>query len=179
MQPEKNESSLYAHALIVMGQASNALSKIETDMLDVLEMLKSNAKIKQFLSDPSVKPEGKSNAIEEIMQGKIHPILIHFLVILLSQNQLRKLESISTAFFREASKLREQISGDIHTAVPLSSEKLEKIEKEVGAILDKKVHLRHSVVPGILGGIYVRVGDFVIDGTIEYQLEEIRRQLML
>ncbi|MBC8453643.1 ATP synthase F1 subunit delta [PVC group bacterium] len=179
MQPEKNESSLYAHALIVMGQACNALSQIEADMLDMLEMLKTNAEIKQFLSDPFVKPEGKSSALEEILKDKIHPILIHFLIILLSQNQLRKLETISTAFFHEASKLREQISGDIHTGVPLSAEKLKKIEKEVGAILDKKVHLRHSVAPGILGGVYVKVGDFVIDGTIEYQLEEIRRQLTL
>jgi len=177
MQQGSHDPSQYADALIAMGQACNALPQIENDMLEALELLQSNAEMQQFLANPSVMQEGKTNALLKILQGRLHPVLVHFLAMLLTQHQLRAIKTIASSFFKQASELREQVSGDINTAVPISAERLAEIEEEVGSSLGKQVHLRHSIAPGILGGIYIKVGDFVIDGTVEHQLDTIRRQL--
>ncbi len=178
MQPENHDPVYYADALISLGQACNALHILEEDILKVMELLRSHPEMRRFITSDRITAKGKTNAIEEILEGQVHETLIHFLAILSSQGQLANVDDITRQFLDRSSALREHASGDIHTSVALLPGRLELIQDEVGRILGKRVRLRHSIVPGILGGIYVRVGDFVIDGTIDRQLDDIRKQLL-
>ena len=62
------------------------------------------------------------------------------------------------------------------TARPLTPERTALIEKETGRLLGRTVSLRVRVDPKLLGGLYVRVGDFVIDGTVDTQLDALRKK---
>jgi len=153
------------------------LSEIEENLTDALTLLEKNEEVRKFLRTPHVAEKGKRRAVEQILRGKVHPALLYFLLTLIEQNELPLLKGVAAIFFEKASLLRKKIAGELVSSRPLSGEKVEAIEQEVGRIVGRHVHLRVRLDPGILGGIAVQVGDFVLDGTIDHQLEDIRQAL--
>ena len=178
MPEENNDVEQLADSLVSLGRATATLKRFDEDLMLTLETFEKNSQVRRFLADPAIRVEGKLSAVREILKDRVHPVLLHFLLILVEQDIISKLKPVADSFFRKVSGLRQRISGELVTALPLPPEKIAAIEKETGAILDKEVHLRVRVDPDILGGVFVQVGDFVLDGTIDHRLDSIRRQLL-
>ena len=169
--------TLYAQALVSLAEASGLLERIEREMLDLQDLLKSNRDLRNFLGDLSVKHSGKTAALEEILGKRVHPIVTHFLLLLHAEDMLREIDSIAQTFFTLASERRAKASGLLTSAHPISDDVHSRIESEIGRILGKEVHLLVRKDASLLGGMRVQVGDFVVDGTVDRQLAEMRNQL--
>jgi F-type H+-transporting ATPase subunit delta len=178
MQANDGKVNHYADALIAIAKASDALHTMENDFVHLLQFMKENEALQRFLASMTVAKPGKRRALREILKGQVHPMLIDFVTMLLTSGDLALLPQVADAFFEKASEVHERVAGEIHVASPLEDHRVAAIEAEVGRILNKKVNLRPRVMPGILGGALVKIGDFIIDGTIERQLEETKRQLL-
>jgi F-type H+-transporting ATPase subunit delta len=168
----------YADALIAIGNAADALRAIEDDVIHLLDFMEGSEELQRFLASATVSQTGKRRALQEILKEQIHPLLIEFLIMLLTAGDVAHLKAVAHCFFEKASQAHETISGEIHVAVPLSDDRVSSIETEVGRILNKRVTLRTRVIPGILGGALIKAGNFILDGTIDRQLEEAKRQLL-
>lgn len=168
----------FADALIAMAQAADCLQQIETELTGVLPLIAESARIRGFLADPTIRTEGKRKAVAEVVGDGVHPALLCFLCFLVDEHQLTRMDDIAESFFEKVSGMREEASGELVSAVPLKGEKVALIEEETGRMLGRKVSLRTRVDPGLLGGLYVRVGDFVIDGTLDRQLDTLRQTLL-
>ena len=178
MQNERADPSpKYAEALLALGQAADSLVAIEAAITDTLSLLRRNPDVRRFMSDPAIRIEGKCNAIQDLVGEHVPTTLLHFLLILTKAGDLERLPDIANSFFAKASDLRQKETGELTSAVTLSPEKVAAIEAAVGTVLNKEVSLRVAVDPGLLGGMLVKVGDFVFDGTVGRQLEESRRAL--
>jgi len=178
MQAEKDKIDHYADALIAIAKANDSLSVIENEFTNLLDFMNESEQLRRFLASADIAPQGKRQALREILTDNINPLLLDFITMLLTAGDLSRLKAISASFFNKASKEHKNISGEIHASQKISDNRVVEIEKEVGRILNKKVNLRLRVMPGILGGMLVKVGDFIIDGTVDRQLEEAKRQLL-
>lgn len=178
MQAKPEKTDHYADALIALGKAAGALQTIEHDVIHLLDFVQGNEDLQRFLDSETVAGEGKRRAINEVLKGHSHPLLIDFLIMLVSANDLPLLSAVAETFLKKAAEVHECISGEVHLAAPLSDSHLAEIEAEVGRILNKQVNLRPRVMPGILGGALVKVGDFILDGTLDRQLDDARHQLL-
>jgi len=178
MQARNDNIEHYADALIALAKANNSLREIELELVDLLEFMHKNEQLQRFLNSATIEQKGKRSAMDEILEGHTNPLLIDFISMLLTANNLPLLEDISESFSEKASKEHKNVSGEIHAAINLTDFQVEEIENEIGRILDKKLNLRPRIVPGILGGILVKVGDFIVDGTIDRQLSEAKKQLL-
>jgi F-type H+-transporting ATPase subunit delta len=143
-----------------------------------MDLLDSSDSLARFLADTTLDNEGKRRALDELLSGHVHPVLLHFLMLLIEQNELRRFKNICHRFFDEVSAARRQVSGEITTACPLTPEQVKEVEREVGRILDRDVSLRVREDGGLLGGMRVKIGDFIIDGTVDARLDEMRRDLL-
>jgi F-type H+-transporting ATPase subunit delta len=65
----------------------------------------------------------------------------------------------------------------VTTAVELAPAQLDAIAQQIGAAVGKQVRATGSVDPGIVGGIVVRVGDKLVDGSVRTRLKQLRREL--
>jgi F-type H+-transporting ATPase subunit delta len=144
----------------------------------VLQAVDDHEELRRFLADPALRTEGKRRAIEELFEGRVHPVLLHVLMILVEQNALHKLPRIADVFYERLSDLRDKISGELVTVRPLSETQHGEIEAEVSRILGKRVHLLVREDPNLLGGLRVRVGEFILDGTVDRRLESMRQSLL-
>ena len=168
----------FADALVAMGKAADCLPRMESELAEVLPLIADNERVRKFLSNPTILKLGKRTAIEQVVGDSVHPTLLCFLSFLVDENQLVRIDAIAESFFEKVSRIRQEASGELVSAVPLQKEKVALIEKETGILLNKKIHLRTRIDPSLLGGLYVRVGDFVIDGTLNKQLTILQQALL-
>ena len=173
-----NPARELATALLTLTDATGTTAVIEQQLRGVAILCEEHAELREFLSLGTVAEKGKRRAIEDIFEGEIHPLLLQYLLLLQTQNQLRHIRSVAEAYVEQLSVQRQQATGELETAADISPERLAVIEQEVGRLLDRDVTLRVRKNPALLGGLRVRVGSYVIDGTLDTQLEQIRRGMV-
>ena len=179
MQARSDKIEYYADALLSLAKANGSLREIELEFVELLGFMSKSEQLQRFLASTTIESKGKRSAMDEILEGNTNPLLIDFISMLLTANDLSLLGNISEIFFEKASLEHKLVSGEIHSAKDISSSQVKDIECEISRILDKQVNLHPRVVPGILGGILVKVGDFIVDGTIDRQLNQAKQQLLV
>jgi len=173
-----NPAEALARALLTLSETTGTTATIEQQLPGVASLCGEHAQLREFLSLSTVADKGKRRAIEDIFEGQIHPLLLQYLLLLQGEHQLRHIGDIAVAYANQLSGQRQQAAGELETVADIAPERLAEIEREVGRILDRVVTLRVRKNPSLLGGIRVRVGSFVIDGTLDTQLEKIREGMM-
>jgi F-type H+-transporting ATPase subunit delta len=168
----------YADALLALGRAANVIPRLEDDLTQLLDAFETQEPLRRFLHNPHVQDKGKQMAVRELLGDQVHPMIVHLIEILIEQHGLDQLPQIASAFFHRVSQLKEKAAGELVSARPLSREQIDAIEAEVSKLVGKDVHLHVRTDVGLLGGLFVRVGDRIIDGTLDTQLERIRHHLV-
>jgi F-type H+-transporting ATPase subunit delta len=167
----------FADALVALGEACDALPQLERDLAAAADLLRSNERIRRFLADPSVDECGKSLALERILGKRVHPAAVHFLSILRREGRLADLDEVVGVFLGRVGLLGRKVTGELVTARPLSEARVAEIEQEVGRTLGKDVHLIVRINEDLLGGVIVKVGSLVVDGTVAHRLEAVEKAL--
>jgi F-type H+-transporting ATPase subunit delta len=178
MTPASHKAENYARALHGIAEANHCIEAISADLGHLVDFIQKTPSVRQFLASDDVTAPGKQNALAELLGGQLHPLLVPFTLLLAAAGDIDLLAPLATAFATTAAGAAQTATGEVHSTVALSPEKLAAIEAEVGRTLNRPVRLQPHVMNNILGGIRVKVGDTVIDGTLDTQLEEARRHLL-
>jgi F-type H+-transporting ATPase subunit delta len=173
---EQHVGEVYARALLAAGQNSKSIDAI-VDQLEslVVDVLDKNSKVDYALSNPKMSVEDKWGMIDRVFAGKMDPTLVTFLKVLARRQRLGSLRSVQ----RSASLLRDQMAGRIQVqatvAQELTTAAKDALVENLKKVFKKDVRLTTKVDPSILGGLIVRVGDTVLDGSVDGQLAALRK----
>lgn len=168
----------YARALFEMAQAEEAVSRVEEELFRLRELLKANPELLQFLKDANVKREGKRQALTELFQGRVHPLVLSILLTLSDQDRGGRVVPVIEEFSAIAGAARQKVSGEVITAIPLDQATLAHLTTELCRVTAKNVQLYQKVDPSILGGAIIKVGEQIIDGSLRRKLEQIKDKLV-
>jgi F-type H+-transporting ATPase subunit delta len=97
---------------------------------------------------------------------------------MIDQDRGRMFPGIAEEYYRLASAVRSKVSAEIITAVPISDEALEKLGAQLRKLTKKDVYLRSRVDESLIGGVVVRVGDKVLDGSVRSKLAQLKKQMV-
>ncbi len=178
MSPANDKPAVYARALHAVTEANHCIEAVSADLGHLIDFMHKNPSVRQFLASDDVTAPGKQNALAELLGGQLHPLLVPFTLLLAAAGDIDLLAPLAAAFTATTAGDTQIEVGEIHSAVALSPERLAVIEAEVGRTLNRTVRLQPHVMNNILGGIRVKIGDTIIDGTLDTQLEEARRHLL-
>jgi F-type H+-transporting ATPase subunit delta len=167
----------YAEALLRVAQAEDALPRIEEDAFRLRELLKTSPALQEFIKNPNVRQEGKREALGQLLGNHVHPAFLDALLLIIGQNRGNRLDHILEEFQAAAAAAREHVAGEVISAVPLDDATVSRLEQELTKATNKNVHLLKRVEPSILGGLVVRLGHEVIDGSLRRRLEDIKQHL--
>jgi len=178
MTPVNDKIEAYARALHEIAEANHCIEAIKGDLGHLAEFIRKTPAVREFLASDTVTAPGKHDALAELLGEQLHPVLVQFALLMVAAGDAEQIPPLATAFVSAAVGDAQTATGEIHSAVTLSPERLAEIEAEVGLTLKCKVSLQPKVMNNILGGIRVKVGDTIIDGTLDTQLENARRNLL-
>lgn len=167
----------YAEALLKVVQAEGDLDKIEDELYQAGKLLDSNSELKQALSDQSVDRARRVKILEDLFGGKVSPHTLGLLTFVVAQDRARQLPQILTEVSELAAETRKQVLAEVRTAVDLDQGQREKLAAALSKATGRNVSLKVLIDPSVIGGIYAKVGDTVIDGTIKRRLEQVKEQV--
>lgn len=168
----------YAKALVDLGVEKNQLEAVYKDSQLIQSICKSNREFLMLVRSPVVKP-GKKNAIlATILDGKITVITSSFIKLLVNKGRESVLPEILTEVENYYNRINKIFKVKFTTAVEVSDSIKSAITsklKDSRAAADSIV-LDHVIDESIIGGFKLELGDLLIDGSVDKDLKDIKRQ---
>jgi len=169
----------YARALLEMAAAEDAAPAVYAEMQRLRGLFKAHPDLAAFLKQRDLRLEGKRQALTELLEGRVHPLVLDWLCALVGQGRGNlAANAVDACLDLAGSPAGRQVVGEAVTAFPLSDEQREALETALSDSLKRPVRLSVRVDPSVLGGVRVRVGSRVIDGTARRRLERMREHLV-
>jgi F-type H+-transporting ATPase subunit delta len=167
----------YAEALFTVAQAEGNLAEVEDELFRFARILEGNDELRMALSDPQLPAERRLAVIDDLLQGKALPTTRALVSFVVSLGRASELPAVVDRFVGLAAETRQHEVAEIRSAVPLDDALRTRLETALGEATGKKVEVKVIIDPTVLGGIYARIGDTVIDGTVRSQLEQLKGTL--
>jgi len=168
----------YAEALFELGERHQAHEEYLHAATLLTEVLEGNPRVRQFLEMPKIETRAKQHALRQALEGRVPGLFINFLLVVLAKRRQRLLPEIS----REYTALLDDKLGRIHVQVTLAhrpdAASADRVAAELSRILGRTAIPHVRVDPGIIGGIIVRSGDWIMDGSIRRRLSSLRGRLL-
>ena len=165
----------YAQALFELAQAEgkeeswlDSLSDIERRLADPSSAL--------FFGEPRIPQERKSAVAAEVASGSDETVS-KFVGLLVQKQVVGALPTIVREYGQLLNESLGRASASVTSAAALSPEQEERLRGALGVMLGKQVVLDVRESPEIIGGLVVRVGDQVIDGSVRTRLDGLRQSL--
>jgi F-type H+-transporting ATPase subunit delta len=169
---------IYAEALIDAAQATVGLGRVVDDLKAVKQIATGDRYVWAFFSSPRVEPEAKKRVLREIFEGKISRPVMGLLHVLIDKQRGPLLDNVIAEFerYRDIRENRQHVY--VTSPAPLLDEQREELTRRLAAVTGKNIELHEKIDPRVLGGLIVKVGDKVVDGTLKRRLEKLRRELV-
>ncbi|WP_251861559.1 F0F1 ATP synthase subunit delta [Clostridium sp. Marseille-Q2269] len=168
----------YALALYEVAEQNNKVDEYLRDLRDVVNIIKNNEDVLKVLKHPEISTSRKKNIFTEIFKDKIDNQLLSFLLVLIDKDRILYLEEKLKQMEKIYLEKNNMILANIKTVIPLLKEEKEELIKKLENRYNKTIILEEELDKNILGGVYVRVGDDVIDGTLSTKLKSIKKKML-
>lgn len=167
----------YATALFEIAEAEGALERVADELFRFAKAVESNHELRNALTDIAIPAERKHAVIAELIGDRASPVTVNVLEFVVGQGRARELSEIVADLADQAAISRDKVLAEVRTAVPLDDDLRSKLAAALSTATGKAVEVKVIVDESVVGGVYARVGDQVIDATIRGRLQELREQL--
>jgi len=116
-------------------------------------------------------------AILESSPAAQEKVLDNFAAVLKENGDLTKIDEIETEFLNYEKEAKGIKIADVSTARELSGEQEQQIIKELNEYVGGQVELRKKIDEGLIGGVVIRMGDELIDGSVKKNLKDLKESL--
>lgn len=169
--------SRYAEALFEIARAQNKIDELEEELRSVNSVVAASRELQKVLYHPQIAPEEKKGILKAIFEGKVSATTVNFLYLLVDHKREAFLKDIVTFFTSLADRARNVVQVQVTSAVELTAEEKGKLKETLEKATRKNVRAEYSVDPSLIGGVVVRIGDRVIDGSVKTRLAGMREHL--
>jgi ATP synthase F1 delta subunit len=169
-------AQVYARALFEVAKERDILDEIHDDLGAFTTALEENRELAVFFFSPYFSSEEKKNGLQRAVTGA-NPVFMNFLETLLERHRMPVIFRIRARFEQLWDEENKLLPVEITSSVQLDKEIVAQIGDRIGEQTGQKVELSSKVDPEILGGLVVRVGNFVLDASIRNRLNQLRKQV--
>jgi F-type H+-transporting ATPase subunit delta len=176
---EQRVAKVYAEALLnaaeKRGQADEVLDELDSLVKDLFT---ADPQFEEFLASGAIGRDRKANVIKAIFEKTASELFTNFLCVLNEHLRLDLLRPILAAYRALRDERARRVRVQVRTAVPLADDQRQRLRSELHSTFQLEPVLEEKVDPELLGGMVVRVGDWMCDASVRTRLDNIRNQLI-
>jgi F-type H+-transporting ATPase subunit delta len=169
--------SRYAEALFQIAQEQENIEQLEQELQSVVKIIADSRDLQKILYHPQITPEEKKVILKSIFAGRVSRVTVNFLYLLIDHKREFFLKDIVTFFMEMANQVRNLAQAQVTSAVELKGEEKKKLNEILEKIVRKRIRAEYSIDPSLVGGVVVRIGDRVIDGSVRTKLARMGEHL--
>jgi len=159
-------------------QGDAAGQRLGAELEGLASVVSGNAALRDALEDPRVRGEQRRAILERIAdEVKLSPLTRGVLILLVEQDAVLALPALAQAYGEAWNAHRGIASAEAVAAVPLSPSQERELARALARASGSEVELRTRVDPAVIGGLRVKVGDTLYDGSVRAHLQALRRRL--
>jgi F-type H+-transporting ATPase subunit delta len=168
---------LAAAAAFRAAEGSGELDDVEDELFRFARLLEREPELRAALTDPGLPADRKAGIVEQLLRGRARETTMRLVEVAVLRRHGRSLEDVLEELSAMAASRRERYVARVRVAVPLDPSQEQRLNGALARIYGRAVQLQIDVDPTVVGGVQVRVGDEVLDGTVTRRLESARRGL--
>ncbi len=162
----------YAKALLEIMMKENLTAPVREDMKNIKKIAKEKTSC-DYLADRAVSKKDKM----DVFLG-CHPLTRSFLNVVVDNKREKELYEISREYMDLLNKRLNEADAEVLSRIPLLPKEKIKLQAKLEKMTRKKVNITFRLDRNIIGGLNIKIGDKVIDGTINAKLAGIREALV-
>lgn len=168
----------YALALYEVAEEKGKVDEYLQNLEEICDLIENNRDFYEVIKHPQINTRKKKQTFINIFKGKIDEELLSFLLILIEKDRMLYLREKLNQMKQIDLERKNTINGLVKTAIPLLPVELQKLKEIFEKKYDKNIIFDTEIDKSLLGGVYVRIGNDVIDDTILSKINEMK-DLML
>lgn len=167
----------YARALHEEAAREGRVAEVDADVDLIHDAFEQSRELVRVFESPILPRDKKVAVLEALFGERVQPVTRRFMRLLVDKQREALFPAVVTAYRRLRDAQQGVVEALARTAQPLSQAERQKLTAALEGVTGKRVRLRTAEDPALLGGVVVRVGDTVYDGSVRHQLAALREQL--
>ncbi|SEC32736.1 F0F1 ATP synthase subunit delta [Paenibacillus sp. GP183] len=167
----------YAKALFEVAKQQSIISQVEEELKSVADAIIGNVDLQKFLNHPGVDNKVKKDLLKQIFDGKISEPVWNMLQVLIDKGREDIVPALVHDYVKIANEAQGLANATVYSAFALSKNQIADIAAHFKKITGKTLRVETAIDPKLLGGIQVRIGDRLYDGSISGKLSRLAKSL--
>ncbi len=168
----------YAETLFELAQRHEGLAAFGRGVDLVTGLLEQDPEFRLFLETPRIGAEEKKALVRRVFERELPQQLVNFLLVSIDKRRQRLLPEIAQHFRALVDEKEGRAHVEVTVARPLDDATLAVLARRLSELLGVTAVPHVKVRPEILGGVVIRTGDTIYDGSVRRQLDGMRRRLL-
>ncbi|MFD4675803.1 F0F1 ATP synthase subunit delta [Lentzea sp. NPDC058450] len=169
--------SLARTTLLVRAERDGQLDSTEDELFRLGRIVAGSHELELLLADPAGDTAGKVALVDSLIQGKVSPVTKTLVDQLVSNPRGVRVADGLSELADLAAKRRQRSVAHVKSAVELTAEQVDRLTATLTTIYSRPIALHVEVDPSLGGGLSIKIGDEIIDGSIAGRLAALRRNL--
>jgi len=168
----------YAEALFELAERNGGLELFSSAVDLLSDALHADPNFRLFLETPRIDAEAKKDVLRRTFEDRVPATFLKFMLVVVDKRRQRLFRKIAEAFNALVDEQLGRTHVDVTVSRPLGAEELESLTAQLSQLLDRKAIPHVRVDPSILGGVVIRAGDTIYDGSLRRKLDRMRTMLL-
>jgi len=168
---------VYASSLFELTDGANQAEEILGELEDILEVARHDRTFGEFLASRVIDSKRRDASLVSIFEGRCSTLTLKFLRLVNEKGRLAHLPAIVAAFDQLVQESYGRVEVDVFTAAPMDASAVADVKARLSAAIGKDAIVHPYTDASMIGGIKLRMGDRLIDGSVRSQLRQIKDRL--
>jgi F-type H+-transporting ATPase subunit delta len=168
----------YAEALLALARKAGDLAAWGRMIDDVASAMERDERLRRFLEAPQISADEKNAVLSKAYEDRAPRLFLRYLQRLVKNRRQMLIPEIANEYRDLVDEVEGRVHAQVTLAKPVDDEQRAAIARQLSHTLGKPVIPQVRINPNILGGIIVRVGDRVMDGSVRRRLGILRNRMM-
>jgi len=167
----------YAKALYASAEEAGVVEKISGELQLAAQIYKEEEQFRAILSHPGVENDAKFDLFKQSFGEALSELVYNMVKLLIERGRLALLPSICQAYLEIADERSGRAQAKVYSVYPLTDEDKRAVEAHFSKITGKQISVDNIIDRSLIGGIRVRIGDRLYDGSVAGKLQQLQNQL--
>ena len=168
----------YALAYYNVAEEKQKVDEYIQEFREIVDLINTNVDLSQIINNPKISSSKKMDLVSEIFNGKVNADLISFINVLLAKKRMHTLGGVLSQTERIYLEKQDTILALVKTVIPLKDDEKKDLALKLKAKYNKNILLQEELDKDLIGGVYVKIGDDIMDGTIKYKLNQLQKLML-
>lgn len=164
--------------LCVCAQDGGTLDTVEEELFLFGRAVAGTPALQMTLTDPALPAAAKADVVSTLLAGRGQDTTVELLTHTVSHLRGRRLDSAIDELVAVAADQRKRLVAHVTSAIDLDETQTQRLQSALANLTGRDINVNVTVDRGVIGGISVRIGDEIIDGTVASRMAAARTQLL-